>query len=215
MRRSLAPSQKSLAGPSNHGKIKPEARRESHGRGGNGADITISRMPLFGFLHIPDTLNKQFKIPSGSVITDETLELRKRKSLGGSRSKFQLVLPGQFRNQNFKRTSLSSEVETGDDGDAEDLPTKTSLPPFEPLVLWTSEDETRKVEVVDILASKLRPHQREGVQFLFECTMGLRGFDGQVRYTSYKQWFFRCAVVDYILYLNVCLPLFTGLYTRR
>lgn len=29
------------------------------------------------------------------------------------------------------------------------------------------------------MASKLRPHQREGVQFLFECTMGLRGFDGQ------------------------------------
>ncbi len=29
------------------------------------------------------------------------------------------------------------------------------------------------------LACKLRPHQREGVQFLFECTMGLRGFEGQ------------------------------------
>ncbi len=35
------------------------------------------------------------------------------------------------------------------------------------------------VEVVPELASKLRPHQREGVQFLFECTMGLRGFDGE------------------------------------
>jgi DNA repair and recombination RAD54-like protein len=34
-------------------------------------------------------------------------------------------------------------------------------------------------QVVPELASKLRPHQREGVQFLFECTMGLRGFEGQ------------------------------------
>lgn len=34
-------------------------------------------------------------------------------------------------------------------------------------------------QVIPQLASKLRPHQREGVQFLFECTMGLRGFEGQ------------------------------------
>lgn len=33
--------------------------------------------------------------------------------------------------------------------------------------------------MIPTLASKLRPHQREGVQFLFECTMGLRGFEGQ------------------------------------
>lgn len=34
-------------------------------------------------------------------------------------------------------------------------------------------------KVIPQLACKLRPHQREGVQFLFECTMGLRGFEGQ------------------------------------
>lgn len=36
-----------------------------------------------------------------------------------------------------------------------------------------------RVEVVPELACKLRPHQREGVQFLFDCTMGMRGFNGQ------------------------------------
>ena len=34
------------------------------------------------------------------------------------------------------------------------------------------------IKVIPELASKLRPHQREGVQFLFECVMGLRGFEG-------------------------------------
>jgi DNA repair and recombination protein RAD54B len=29
------------------------------------------------------------------------------------------------------------------------------------------------------VAKKLRPHQREGVQFLYECVMGLKDFDGQ------------------------------------
>jgi DNA repair and recombination RAD54-like protein len=54
------------------------------------------------------------------------------------------------------------------------------LPPFERLILWQhEEDETLKIEVIPELACKLRPHQREGVTFLFECTMGHRGFDGQ------------------------------------
>jgi hypothetical protein len=35
-----------------------------------------------------------------------------------------------------------------------------------------------KIEVVPELASKLRPHQRQGVQFLFDCTMGRRSFEG-------------------------------------
>lgn len=35
-------------------------------------------------------------------------------------------------------------------------------------------------QVIPSLACRLRPHQREGVAFLFECTMGLRSFDGYV-----------------------------------
>ena len=82
-----------------------------------------------------------------------------------------------------KHTGLSPDDKTEDDSGAEDLPTAISnLPPFEPLVLWShSDDLENKVEVIPQLACKLRPHQREGVQFLFECTMGLRGFEGEVR----------------------------------
>lgn len=71
---------------------------------------------------------------------------------------------------------------------------------FDPLVLWqqhTEEDTAPPHEIeseggaptkpepppavtVDpCLCRFLRPHQREGVQFLFDCTMGMRDFDGE------------------------------------
>ncbi|XP_024532859.1 protein CHROMATIN REMODELING 25 [Selaginella moellendorffii] len=49
---------------------------------------------------------------------------------------------------------------------------------FEPLVLWQPDgNEDGATIVVDpIVAKFLRPHQREGVQFMFECVTGLREF---------------------------------------
>ena len=46
--------------------------------------------------------------------------------------------------------------------------------PFNP-----STVATFPYQVIASLASKLRPHQREGVQFLFDCTMGMKGFEGE------------------------------------
>ncbi|ETI19661.1 hypothetical protein G647_08673 [Cladophialophora carrionii CBS 160.54] len=42
-------------------------------------------------------------------------------------------------------------------------------------------DGRQTVDVVldPYIAKKLRPHQREGVKFLYECVMGLKDFDGQ------------------------------------
>lgn len=50
---------------------------------------------------------------------------------------------------------------------------------IEELVLWTSSDGTSHVKVDNCLARFLRPHQREGVRFMFECVMGLRDYEGQ------------------------------------
>lgn len=36
----------------------------------------------------------------------------------------------------------------------------------------------QNVFVPPVLAKWLRPHQREGVQFMYQCVMGLRGFKG-------------------------------------
>ncbi|OWZ23172.1 DNA repair and recombination protein [Phytophthora megakarya] len=49
-----------------------------------------------------------------------------------------------------------------------------------PLVLWQSEtDPEVKVVVPEIVGKFLRPHQREGVQFMFDCVCRVRGFDGE------------------------------------
>ncbi|KAH7517973.1 hypothetical protein FEM48_Zijuj09G0121200 [Ziziphus jujuba var. spinosa] len=55
-----------------------------------------------------------------------------------------------------------------------------TLPPgVEPLILWQSEDSEHaaasvvQIVVDPLLVRFLRPHQREGVQFMFECVSGL------------------------------------------
>eukprot|EP00887_Chlorella_sp_A99_P002466 scaffold10.g2466.t1 len=60
-------------------------------------------------------------------------------------------------------------------------PPPLELPPgVEPLVLWEPPPGAggSPVKVDDMLVQWLRPHQREGVQFMFECCAGLRNFEG-------------------------------------
>ena len=54
-------------------------------------------------------------------------------------------------------------------------------PPVEPLILWEPEEGQggKPVEVDAMLCKWLRPHQREGIQFMFECVAGLRQYEGQ------------------------------------
>ena len=199
MRRSLAPSQLHNRGE-NGGQSTDLARRSSlsdlmarpsscssssssstrsHSNNNNN-DVVINRMPLFGFLEIPDSLNRQFVLPKGCVVTKETLALRQRKFLGGNKN-FQPITPAMLAG-GFTRPSMvdacAMEAEEEDE-DMEGLPNE-NLPPFEPLILWQNpNDAEHKIEVIPSLAVKLRPHQREGVQFLFDCTRGMRGFEGQ------------------------------------
>jgi len=61
-------------------------------------------------------------------------------------------------------------------------PPAVELPPgIDPLILWEPSpgEDGPCVRVDDALTRFLRPHQREGVQFMFECVTGLRSFDGQ------------------------------------
>ncbi len=74
--------------------LKPSESSNSEKDGNNG-EITISRLPLFGFLEIPEALNKQFKIPSGCVLTEKSIALRKVKTLGPSRV-VNLIRPGDY-----------------------------------------------------------------------------------------------------------------------
>ncbi|XP_050365140.1 protein CHROMATIN REMODELING 25 [Argentina anserina] len=69
-------------------------------------------------------------------------------------------------------------------GDAEKdvVEESVALPPgIEPLVLWQPEEledgDVNMVQIVvdPLLVRFLRPHQREGVQFMFDCVAGLNG----------------------------------------
>ncbi len=56
------------------------------------------------------------------------------------------------------------------------------LPPgVEPLVLWEPPEASAEEPIlVDTMLTRwLRAHQREGVQFLFDCVTGLRSNIGQ------------------------------------
>lgn len=173
MRRSLCPSQK---GKNPQLDISNRTNNNIK-KNDNDKNTVISRLPLFGFLEIPDNLNKQFILPAGQLCTKKNLELRKIRTLGPNKNFTNITtLSGNI----FKPKPIIYDFNEEDDDDgAEELPDENRLV-IEPLVLWEDpNDSTNKIEVIYELASKLRPHQREGVQFLFECTMGLRGFDGE------------------------------------
>jgi DNA repair and recombination RAD54-like protein len=63
-------------------------------------------------------------------------------------------------------------------------PTEYDLPPgVEPLQLWPLDPEPlpeggTPIVVDSMLTRWLRPHQRAGVQFMFECVTGARPFGG-------------------------------------
>ncbi|GBE60424.1 DNA repair protein [Babesia ovata] len=64
----------------------------------------------------------------------------------------------------------------------EDEDPEAGLPPANPLVLYTSPEDAEvqvTIEVDPMLSRFLRDHQRQGVQFIFDCLMGLKEFDGQ------------------------------------
>jgi DNA repair and recombination protein RAD54 and RAD54-like protein len=44
------------------------------------------------------------------------------------------------------------------------------------------------VLVPAVLARKLRPHQREGVQFMYDCVMGLKDFKGSGCILADGEW---------------------------
>lgn len=81
--------------------------------------------------------------------------------------------------------SASDEEKSPSPAPIED--SKETLPEgVEPLVLWIDEQSNHQVVVDPMLTKFLRPHQREGVQFMFECVNGLRQFDGFGSFTIFR-----------------------------
>lgn len=103
------------------------------------------------------------------------------------------MTPGKFR----KPTTGSPEpvpaegefkVEEGEGGEGEGDGGAAAAPPadekpFEPLVLWEAgpAEDDHRISVDPRLCRWLRPHQREGVQFMFECGEGRGRVVGSMR----------------------------------
>ncbi|KAI9127982.1 hypothetical protein K1719_000975 [Acacia pycnantha] len=115
---------------------------------------------------------KPFKPPSSDGYNNGNEELTRRLC---ARKRF--VPWGSTRPVLVAITNrLSSPINVVEEVAAEEV----SLPPgIEPLVLWQPEgfeEEGRNltpIAVDPLLVRFLRPHQREGVQFMFECVSGL------------------------------------------
>ncbi|KEG03584.1 DNA repair and recombination protein RAD54, putative [Plasmodium vinckei vinckei] len=140
--------------------------RDDEGDESNNADrkcITLVRATLLPILSIgkneKTTLFTPFRNPLPGFVSNKSLYLK--KTLGAKVRKTGWI--------NLMKNSIPRRSdETGDENEkVEEIIRK-----FDPLVLY--EDENSKIEVDPIVAQYLREHQREGVQFVFECLMNLK-----------------------------------------
>lgn len=169
-------------------KQEREAIREQNVRALMDGSLAVSRKPMLPkLLTVQDAevvLRKPFKsphpdAPARSESLKRALAARKQFVPWGGGRPFQPPVKLQPVVEDGQR---SAEELAARSSSAIPPPPAITLPPgIDPLILWTPPPEAggQAVRVDDALTRFLRPHQREGVQFMFECVTGLRGFQGQ------------------------------------
>ncbi|KAL5541100.1 hypothetical protein UlMin_043386 [Ulmus minor] len=112
---------------------------------------------------------KPFKPPCSNGYADHNDQLSRRLS---ARKRF--VPWGSSRPV---LVAITNRLDTPNTAEKDAVEESVALPPgVDPLILWHSEESAANVvqiEVDPLLVQFLRPHQREGVQFMFECVSGL------------------------------------------
>ncbi|KAF0696783.1 Aste57867_12445 [Aphanomyces stellatus] len=144
--------------------------------------MVIKNLPFLSFLNPQrdlECLFKPFKTPCENLRTQESDRLLKVKTLGSRR---------RWGNMPMTMAKILPPVDVVMDCIVEEPtkdnppeePKKNDEPEPEPLILWTGEVDGKDVEMVvpPLIGKFLRPHQREGVQFMFDCVSGVRGFAG-------------------------------------
>ncbi|XP_058097109.1 protein CHROMATIN REMODELING 25 [Magnolia sinica] len=144
-------------------------------------NLVVKRQPLLPrVLSVSEgaaVARKPFKPPCSNGYRDQNGELVRRL---WARKKF--VPWGSSRPALVainNRFSITTVIEKDGLEESEPLP-----PGVEPLVLWQAEESEEgggglaQIVVDPLLVRFLRPHQREGVQFMFECVSGLSSSAG-------------------------------------
>lgn len=141
-----------------------------------GRQVDVVRAPVLSFLTVPGTVKRAFKLPGGAKRTDESVALLKRKTLG-LRKSFVPIGISKFKVPVQQPPPEVPEVQEEENSTGS---TPEDDVPYEPLVLWQNDDpeNPHSVSVDPKLCKFLRPHQREGVQFVYECLLGARDFEG-------------------------------------
>lgn len=144
-------------------------------------NLSVKRQPLLPkMLSVPDAspiVRRPYKSPIPGAPT-QSRELLRRLAAQSR------VVPWSSHKP-FRAQVMTRNLLPADELQIPEMKVEASeeiLPPgIEPLILWhPEEDPTNATEAsqpitVDPLLTKfLRPHQREGVQFMFECVAGLR-----------------------------------------
>ena len=150
--------------------VEDQERRQANIEAMLSGDLTVKRHPLLpSILSVSqdtEILKRPFRspFPNAPAVSDElrrALAARRQFIPFGSGKKFvppKMIAPATVVQPVEKEIGLPEGVEE--------------------LILWKSSDGTEQVKVDNSLTRFLRPHQREGVQFLFECVTGLREHDG-------------------------------------
>lgn len=154
-----------------------------------GASLAVKRLPFLSFVQIEperraQKLCRPFKSPcADGMRTAESNRLLQVKTLGMRRRWSGMPVTPLIRHDlpplkvDVEDEHVPEIVESDPVPAAPVKPVENAPPP---LVLWQSEEDPDvKVVVPEIVGKFLRPHQREGVQFMFDCVCQVRGFDGQ------------------------------------
>ncbi|KAL2858194.1 SNF2 family N-terminal domain-containing protein [Aspergillus pseudodeflectus] len=148
---------------------------------------------LSGKRHLPGQKEVKRSHSQEEILIDEKPAPPKKAyvPLLGNRTRNAASKPSTARTQTKERTSISS-------GFKQPLLESTIMPPpqlDEPtprhdpkqpgaLIMQRPDSVPKGRRIVDVvvdplLGKHLRPHQREGVKFLYECVMGMRSFNGE------------------------------------
>nr|CCA25191.1 DNA repair and recombination protein RAD54 putative [Albugo laibachii Nc14] len=140
------------------------------------ASNSIKQLPILSFLNVSskeindEKLCQPFRNPWKHSRSTESERLSNIKTLG-VRRRLVSIHSGPIQNCDLQiETDYVEPLEPAIIQQLEEIEPEIQKPSFEPLILWQHEEEKeRRVVVPDILTKFLRPHQRDGVQFLFDC----------------------------------------------